>query len=58
MCRSDLGRNILEQIKNDDNSFKARHETHANKKCKGCSKKPIVGNIYHCIICPNLDLCH
>ncbi|KRX11237.1 hypothetical protein PPERSA_07762 [Pseudocohnilembus persalinus] len=57
MCRTDLGRRCLEDIKQDELKFKAKHETHPNKKCASCTKKPIIGNIYHCLICPNIDIC-
>ena len=39
------------------NKFKHQFETHSGKICNSCKAKPIVGEIYHCLICKNLDLC-
>ena len=56
MCRTDLGAGIGEQIRKDENEFNFKFELH-NVKCSGCNKKPILGNIYHCLMCEKVDLC-
>lgn len=57
MCRTDLGSKVNEEIRRDEDEFYLKNFTH-KIKCFCCHKKVIVGNIYHCIICKNINLCH
>ena len=56
MCRTDLGAGINEEIRKDENEFNFKFELH-NVKCSGCNKKPILGQIYHCLMCENVNIC-
>ena len=52
-----MGSKVHEELRHDEDEYNFRFYTH-NRKCVGCRKKPIIGNIYHCILCENIVLCH
>ena len=58
MCRTDMKHRILEEMKIDEDEYNVRYITHFNYNCNGCGKKNIVGNLYHCLFCENVDLCN
>ncbi|EAR94212.2 SWIM zinc finger protein (macronuclear) [Tetrahymena thermophila SB210] len=58
MCRCDMTNGIFDEIRIDEDQFNIKYVTHFGKICGGCNKKNILGNLYHCLFCDNLDLCH
>lgn len=57
MCRCNLGDDALKNIEQDMLSCENQYITHANLCCGVCKAKPIVGIVFHCLYCENMDLC-
>ncbi|KAL4441582.1 hypothetical protein ABPG74_021514 [Tetrahymena malaccensis] len=58
MCRCDMTNGIFDDIRKDEDEFNIKYVTHFGKNCSGCNKKNILGNLFHCLYCDNLDLCN
>lgn len=58
MCRTDLTSGVIDEMRRDEDEFNVRYVTHFGKNCNYCTKKNIIGNLYHCLLCDNINLCH
>jgi len=62
LCRQDWGPKALEYIRKDSQKLKEsnsyKETIHVGYFCKGCSKEPIRGKLYHCLVCSDYDLCN
>ena len=58
LCRNDWGNNVLaELIRLLRKKTKKPQQIHSNSVCINCEASPIAGVKYHCVVCPDFDLC-